>query len=139
MPRLLIAGVLVFAQSGAATFAGTWTADLGGKAFVRLEIQETNGRVAGRISLADIHVNTEGVVDTVLTDARGFTPIFDIQLQDGMLSFARKDGDDIDRFELREVGGATELAFVPSAADRETLAREGVPLPKPIRLTKAPR
>jgi len=130
---------LAIAQSAASQFAGTWTAALNGKAYVRLELAQTDGAVTGRIGLADIHVDGNGVVENVMSDLAGSTPIFDVRLRDGLLTFARKDGDEVDRFEMRLVNEGAELLFAPSAADREALAREGVPLPKPIRLAKAPR
>jgi len=141
MRRILIAAAvtLAFAQPATSQFAGTWTAALNGKTYVRLELAHTNGALTGRIGLADIHVDGSGVVDTVMSDVPGFTPIFDVRLRDGLLAFARKDGDDVDRFEMRLVNEGAELLFAPSAADREALAREGVPLPKPIRLAKTPR
>ena len=53
-----------------------------------------------------------------------------------MLSFSRKDGNDTDHFELRLVDNRAELLFIPSDADRAELAAMGVPVPKPIRLTR---
>jgi hypothetical protein len=135
---LVAAGlVLAVAQTGAQQFAGTWTRALDGKTYVRLELRESAGMLSGRISLGRIHVDKDGVVDEVLEPATNFTPIFDVRLQNGVVSFARKDGDDIDRFEIRIVAGDVQLTFVPSAEDRAALAREGVPLPKPARLVRA--
>jgi hypothetical protein len=132
----VLAAVLGQASPGA--LAGFWAASLGGQTFVRLELHETNGAVSGRISLGDIHVNAHGDVDQVIAPARAFTPIFAVALRDGALSFARKDGDDTDRFSLRpSAAGFAELTFSPSDEDRRQLAEAGIPIPKPIRLTRA--
>ena len=134
---LAVGFVLAIAQTGAQQFAGNWTAALDGTIYAQLELQAANGTLAGRISLGDIHVNADGVVDDVSRPARDFTPIFDVRMENGVVSFARKDGDDTDHFEMRILDGDVRLAFIPTAEDRETLAREGVPLPKPMRLVRA--
>jgi hypothetical protein len=139
--RAAIGMATVFAaalgQTSPGGLAGHWAASLGGQTFVRLELHETNGAVSGRISLGDIHVNAHGDVDEVIAPARAFTPIFDVALHDGVLSFARKDGDDTDRFSLRlSAAGFAELTFSPSDEDRRQLAEAGIPIPKPIRLTR---
>ena len=141
MQSTLRAAVLAFAIAQPVTpqFAGTWTAELHGTTYVRLTLLDTGGRLTGSVSLGNVHLNAQGEVDAVNVPPRAITPIFDVQLRDGVLSFARKDGDDTDRFEMRVVNGEAELLFLPSAEDREALAREGVPLPRPIRLTKTPR
>src|SRR5215471_19204656 len=91
---------LAVAQSPTSQFAGTWTATLNGKTYVRLELAQLNDDVTGRISLADIHVNADGVVDNILSDLSSSGAIFDVRMRDGVLTFARKDGDQIDRFEM---------------------------------------
>jgi hypothetical protein len=53
-----------------------------------------------------------------------------------MLSFSRKAGNDTDRFELRRVGDHGELSLIMSDELRREVAAEGLPIPKPIRLTK---
>ena len=125
-------------QASPGGLAGHWAASLGGQTFVRLELHETNGALTGWISLGDIHVNALGEVEQVIAPASTFTPIFDVALRDGVLSFARKDGDDTDRFSLRlSAAGFAELTFTPSDDDRRQLVEAGIPIPKPIRLTKA--
>ncbi len=125
------------AQSGAEQFVGTWDAALRGKTFARLELVESGGALSGRISLGAMHVDDKGVVDEVLKPADNFTPIFDVRIRDGVVAFARKDGDDTDHFEIRAAGAELELALFPTAEDRAALAREGLTLPKPVRLRKA--
>ena len=131
--------VMAVAQAGASQFAGVWTAALDGKTYVRLELIDSGGTLSGRVGLGSFHVDKDGVVDQIIGPAGDFTPIFDVRVRDGVVSFARKDGDDIDRFELRLAGAAAQLAFVISAEEREAQTRLGVPLPKPVRLTRAPR
>ena len=129
---------LAIAQPSPQSFGGTWEAARDGKVYARLELREANGTLSGRISLGAMHVDKDGVVDAVQEPATNFTPIFDVVMRDGVVAFARKDGFDTDRFELRIAGAGLELAFFPTAEDREAFAREGVPPPKPVRLVKTP-
>src|ERR1051325_4949273 len=137
--RLLRGVTLAFAQTSA-QFAGTWTAAHNGHTFARLELREAEGTLSGRISLGAVHVDKDGVVDGVLDPAIEFTPIFDALLRDGVLSFARNDGNDIDRFEFRLVAGdAAMLRLLVTPALAGELARDGVPQPAPFRLTRTAR
>ena len=68
---------------------------------------------------------------------RTLTPIFDLTEQPALVTFSRKNGSDTDRFELHVLGaGRAELRLLLSDEDREALAAEGVPAPKPIALTR---
>jgi hypothetical protein len=96
-----------------------------------------NGRLEGRISLGAIHVDSKGVIDRVLAPATSFTAIFDVQMRDGMLAFARKDGDDTDRFELRAAGDDVELKAIVTPQFAEELARDGIAPPAPFRLMRS--
>jgi|SRR6185436_4950860 len=131
--------ILALAGQTAASFAGAWIEALGSTTHVRLELQERGGVVTGRVSLGFVHLDKEGVVDEVLRPAVNFTPIFDVAVRDGVLSFARLDGNDTDRFELRVAGDALELRLLADKEFLEELARDGIAPPKPIRLTKIPR
>jgi hypothetical protein len=127
----------VLGQASPGALAGSWAASLGAQTFVRLELHETNGALSGRISLGDIHVNAQGDVEEVTAPARAFTPIFDVAWRDGILFFARKDGDDTDRFSVRlSPAGFAELSLIPGDEDRRQLAEAGIPIPRPIRLTR---
>ena len=143
MRGIFLAAVLnsVFAQPAGQPYAyvAIWTAAHAGQTFVRLELTMVNGTLAGRISLGDIHVNPLGEVDSVLKPAPDFTQIFDVAIRDGALFFARKDDNEIDLFEMRLVDGEARLIFAATEEDRAKLAREGLPLPSPIRLTKSLR
>ena len=50
------------------------------------------------------------------------------------MSFARKDGDDTDRFEVIRIGEDLELRFIVTEEFRKELAAEGITAPKPVRL-----
>jgi hypothetical protein len=127
---------LTFGQATSQSYTGTWTAELAGQTYVRLELQVTNGALGGRISLGNIEVDSAGEVKTAFAAPNEFTPLLDVVLRDSVLSFSRKDGNDTDHFELRLVDNRAELRFIPSDADRAELAAMGVPAPKPIRLTR---
>jgi hypothetical protein len=139
MQSVVFAAALFLAAQSTPQFSGTWIAAHSGDTFVRLELHEINGALGGRISLGAMHVDKDGVVDEVLRPAVNFTPIFDVLLRDGVLSFARKDEDDTDRFELRLVGDTAELRFLVTPAFAEELARDGIPIPKPVPLQRSPR
>jgi hypothetical protein len=136
---LFALAILVAAGQPASQFAGTWTAAFKGDTFARLELREADGALAGRISLGAMHVDKNGVVDEVLNPANNFTPIFDVSFRDGVLSFARKDGDDTDRFELRLSGDALMLRFIFTPELAAEFARDGLPTPVPVRLTRTAR
>ena len=137
--------VLAMALAGAVgqaeprAFVGTWTADLAGRTYVRLELHETSGTLGGVLGLGDIHVDAQGAVDDVIKVAGDPTPIIDAVFRDGELSFARKDGNDKDLFLARRVGDALQLNFVLTAEDRRQLTEAGIPIPKPIPLKRVER
>jgi hypothetical protein len=124
-------------QSGAASFAGSWTAQFQGRTFVRLELKTANGAITGGISLGDIEVDDKGALRRVGEPPRDLTPVFEVRQRGSILMFARKDGTDTDRFELRVLeGGRAELQFLPDEATRKEIAASGIPVPKPIPLTR---
>ena len=59
------ATALILAQSASQPYVGTWTADLNGQTYVRLELTTTDGVLGGKVSLGDIHVNSAGEVEAV--------------------------------------------------------------------------
>ena len=128
--------VLTFAQASAQSFAGTWTAEFRGDTYVRLELRQTNGVLSGQISLGTIHPGKDGVVDTVIEPATYFKPIFDAALRDGVLSFARTDEGDTDRFELRVVGDRVELTFLFHPGLVEAMKRDGITPVRPVLLSR---
>jgi len=135
--RLLLVAVL--AGQAAGPFAGTWTAAFKGDTYVRLELRDVNGTLSGRISLGTINGDKNGEVSEVRSPAIEFTPIFDVAIRDGVLSFAHKDGDDTDRFEVRPNGDSLMLRLIPTPELAAELARDGIPAPAPIRLARTGR
>lgn len=138
--RTVSAVVLVMSalvQSRNQPYVGTWTAEQGGQSHVRLELTAANDTLGGRISLANIHIDPRGDVGEILSALGEPTPLFDLAWRNQTLTFARKEGDNIDRFEMTLIGdGRADLRFVPSEADRQELAADGIPEPKPFRLTR---
>jgi hypothetical protein len=118
-------------------FAGRWAADHDGRPVVRLDLRMTAGTLGGSIQLADIHLDARGEVETVLSELSAASALIDVTSRSGALAFSRRDGNDIDHFEMTVIDDhAAELRFVPSDADRRELAGNGIPIPKPIRLTR---
>ena len=138
MPLAAATLVLALAQAGAQSFVGTWTAEFRSDTYVRLELRETNGVLSGRISVGTIHPDKVGVVDTVIEPATSFKPIFDVALRDGVLSFARTDEGDTDRFELRLVGDRVELTYLFHPGVVEAAKRDGITPVRPVLLSRSP-
>jgi hypothetical protein len=138
MRTMVCAAALIFTQSGAPSFAGTWTADLAGQQYARLQLTVTGTDIRGNITLGNVHFGREGTVDAVMrvTQDATVTPIFDVALRDGVLSFARKDQVDIDRFEMRTVNGEARLTILLRSEDRAELASQGVAALQPIPLKR---
>ena len=137
MKCLALAAVLLAAQTPS-QFSGAWSAAHDGQTFARLELRASGGSFEGRISLGAMHMDGKGIVDRVDAPASNFTAIFDVQMRGGVLSFARKDGDDTDRFEVRRDGEDLELRFLIAPELAAELARDGVPRPAPVRLRRSP-
>ena len=133
---VIAALALLGTQSPVSDYSGTWIAERGETAYLRLELTVRDGALQGRLGLGDIHVDASGEV----ADAQPFrdlTPLATLDLRDGRLSLTRLDGDEIDHFEMRLLGNdAAELLFKPNLADLEN---NGVPLPKAFRLKKVVR
>jgi hypothetical protein len=135
---LAAAFVSAFAQSGAQPFSGTWTAALAGQTYARLDLKVTDGSIGGQIRLGAMHFGREGTVDAVNKTEQDATPtpIFDVALRNGVLSFARKDEDEIDRFEMQLVDGDARLTMLLSAEVRAELASQGVSTVQPLTLKR---
>jgi hypothetical protein len=129
---------VILGQTGHQWYPGTWTAEFEGTTFVRLELTETDGGPAGRISLGDIEVSPDGALRKATAAPSRLTVIFDAVMRDSTLSFSRKDGNDTDRFELQRVGDHAELVLVPTEELKRQLDAENIPIPKPIRLKRVP-
>ena len=101
---------------------------------MRLELRAANGTPAGELALGDIQVDAEGVVSKAAPAPSAGVSIFDVVVKGSTLSFARKDGDDTDRFEATRIGDELELRFIVTEEFRKELAAEGIAAPKPVRL-----
>jgi hypothetical protein len=134
---MVAALLLTLGQPGTQPFVGTWTMNFEGQTFARLELQQAAGALSGRISLGAMHITEQGEIDHVIRPAIDFTQLFDFGYRDGVLVFARKDGEDTDRFELRVNGDTAQLTFLVTDEFRQELKDNGLPVPKPITLTRA--
>ena len=140
MMLTLLICTTALAQSGAASLSGQWTATYDGKTFARLELKPAGDVFTGGLSLGNIEVDNKGAVSRVAEAPRTLAPIFDVARRDALILFSRKDGESVDRFELKAIDAThAELRLLLSDADRRDLAAIGVPAPKPITLTKAKR
>jgi hypothetical protein len=134
----LTIAALSTAQTPTGPFTGSWTAAFEGRTFIRLDITAVEGAFAGGISLGNFEVDQQGVVSRADAAPLMPTPISGVTRKGSTVTFARKDGHDTDRFEVRLLeNGDADLHFLLSEEDRQQLAASGVPVPKPIRLTKA--
>jgi DNA polymerase III alpha subunit len=132
-----VALLLTLGQSNGQPFAGKWTCEYFGRTLARLELQDTGGVLTGRISIGVFHVDSEGKLDIVIEEATHYTPIFDVNIHDGVLSFAREEEDDnhrveTHRFELRVSGDTARLSFLITDTFREALKASGMGAPQPI-------
>ena len=124
-------------QADRASIAGSWTAQFEGRTFLRLELTAADGTITGGLTVGDIEVDEHGGLRHAGEPPRDLTPIFDVTEQASTVTFARKNGSDTDRWELRVLEpGRAELRLILTDADRQELAAMGVPPPKPIPLTK---
>ena len=136
---LLVLTTTLLAQTPLQAFAGSWTAELKGQSLARLDFTPANGELQGQLGLAGMHLDENGNVAAVIPDAGHTAPASDIAVRDGVLSFAVKDDDDTDRFEVRLVDGRATLTMVIDETFRAELAREGIAVPIPIMMTRISR
>jgi hypothetical protein len=135
LETLLLATTLLSQVMDPQEFAGKWVAQLRDQTFAQLDLKVTDGQLQGQLRLAGMHVDANGDVDALIGGLGEPVSIFDVALRNGALSFARKDGDDTDRFDLRLAEGRAFLALIPDPAFRAELAQEGIAVPRPIPLT----
>ena len=134
-----IAVLLSLGQSSSQPFAGTWTSDYFGRTLARLDLQDVNGSVTGRMSIGYFHVDSDGKLDVVIEEATVFTPIFDVVLRDGVLSFAKNNDGTTNRYELRVSGETAKLSFLLTDKFIEAAKAAGMGAPQPIVFRKAER
>jgi hypothetical protein len=135
---LALAFVAIALGQSDSRLTGTWTADYHGTTYVRVALADGTAGPQGSMSIGQsIHVDKEGNVDSATPASTTLSRMLDIRWNGSVLSFSIKADDDVDRFELRLINTNTaELTpIVPEEQQRE-LAADGIPLPKPFRLTK---
>ena len=124
-------------QPGSQPFTGRWAADHHGRPIVRLDLRMNGDALRGWIQLADLHLDAQGEVETVLSELPQAATLLDVTTRGQTVAFSRRDGNDIDHFEMSVIDDRTaELRFPASDAERRQLADDGIPLPRPIRLTR---
>ena len=124
-------------QRDPTAIVGTWTAEFHGRTFIRLELRILRGTLTGSISTGDLQVDEQGDIREVGEAPRNPSPIFDVAYQSATVAFSRKDGHEADRFEFRVLDDSRgELRLVLTDEVRKELAADGIPLPKPIMLTR---
>jgi hypothetical protein len=139
-----VALLLTLGQSNGQPFPGKWTCEYFSRTLARLELQDTGGALTGRISIGTFHVDSEGKLDIVIEEATHYTPIFDVSIRDGVLSFAREEEDDnhrveTNRFEFRVSGDTATLAFLITDKFREELRASGMGAPQPVTFKRTGR
>jgi hypothetical protein len=120
-------------------YSGNWTAEFQGTTYIRVALNDQGGAAHGAMSIcSSIHVDGQGSIDRATEAPTSLRPMLDVRRRGDVLSFAFKDNDDVDRFELRFLDVNTaELTLLLSDEARQELAADGIPVPKPFRLAKS--
>ena len=134
---LFVAFSLANLQSPATQFDGAWVAEYRGTTHIRLTLRTTNGVTGGTISLGDMEVDESGAVKKVAEAPKAARTILDARRSGTALVLSFKDGESVEQLQVAVAGDGLELTFILSAEDRLEFAAEGIPIPKPIRLTRA--
>ena len=117
--------------------AGSWAAEFKGQTFIRLELRAERGTLGGTMSTGNIEVDEKGDLRQVTAAPGDPKPIFDAVQKGATVTFSRKDDRDVDRFEFHLVeSGRAELRFLLTDELLKELAADGIPVPKPIVLTR---
>ena len=106
---------------------------------MKLELRAGTGSPAGELALGNVQVDAKGVVSKAEPAPSAGIAIFDVAVKGSTMTFARKDGDDIDRFEVIRIGDELELRFIVTEEFRKGLAAEGIAEPRPVRLHRVAR
>jgi hypothetical protein len=138
MRLLALAFVTLVLGQPLGPYSGDWTADFHGTTYVRLALKEEAGVPKGAMSIGtSIHVDKSGNLDGVTEAASTLTPILDVRRSGDVLAFSYKTDADVDQFELRLIdANAAELRLILPEEAQQELAADGIPLPKPFRLSK---
>src|SRR5260370_29482814 len=114
-------------------FVGVWKATFQGKTFTALTLKLENDKLVGTLSTGEVDLADDGEVSNVNQEVGEARAIFDVKLDSQILSFKDKDGDDVNSLEMKLTGqNRAELRFLlPDQLP------QGMPVPKPFRLTRA--
>jgi len=117
--------------------SGNWIADYHGTTYVRLSLADSTG-TEGKMSIGEtLHVDTEGNVDRVTAASATLNRMLDARWNGAVLSFGINAGGDVERFEFRLLdANHAQLTPVISEDQRQELAVDHIPLPKPFPLTR---
>jgi hypothetical protein len=140
MRLLTLACVTVILGQPLVPYSGDWTAEFHGTTYVRLALNDKAGTPQGALSIGkSIQVDGQGNVDRVTEAGSTLIPVTDVRRSGNVLSFSyEKDGRDFSKFELGLIDTNTaELTLLVPEEERQQLAVEGIPLPKPFRLAKS--
>jgi hypothetical protein len=139
MRLLALAFVAVVFGQPSGPYAGDWSADFHGTTYVRLAFSDKDGAAQGSMSIAEsVHVDKQGNIDGVTEASSTLKPLFDVRRSGNVVSFSYPSANDVDKFELRLVDTNTaELTLLLPEEARQELAADGIPAPKPFRLTKS--
>ena len=140
MRLLPLAFVTVILGQPLGPYTGDWTADFNGTTYLRLTLNDKAGAPQGAIGICNsIHVDGQGNVDRVTEAPSTLRPMTDVRRSGNVLSFSYDDdGQNVSKFELRLIDPNTaDLMLLLPEDERQQLAAEGIPLPKPFRLAKS--
>jgi len=140
MRLLALAFVTVMLGQPLGPYSGDWTADFNGTTYLRLTLNDKAGAPQGAMSICtSIQVDGQGNVDRVTEAPSTLRPMTDVRRSGNVLSFAYDDdGHEPSNFELRLIDPNTaDLTLLLPEEERQQLAAEGIPLPKPFRLAKS--
>ncbi len=84
------------------------------------------------MSTGVFHVDSDGKLDVVIEEATVFSPIVDVVLRDGVLSFTKENDGTPDRYELRVSGDTATLAFLITDKFREAMKASGMGPPQAV-------
>jgi hypothetical protein len=134
-----IALLLLQGQSDTQAFVGKWTCEYFGRTLARLDLQDVNGSVTGRMGIGYFHVDSDGKLDVVIQQATVFSPMFDVMLRDGVLSFAKENDGATDRYELRVSGDTATLSFLLTDKAIAAARASGMGAPQPVTFKRIER
>lgn len=121
-------------------YSGDWTAAFNGTTYLRVTLNDNAGAAQGAMSIGkSIHVDEQGNVDKVTAAPSTLKPMAEVRRSGNVLSFSYDDGgQDVGKFELRLIDTNTaELTVLLTEEERQQLAAQKTPLPKPFRLAKS--